>query len=79
MHVFVLPVGLVISYLFVSSFCDKEGDLRLSEALAPSEYSYLNPSVLSTWAGPLHWKIKTGTKDSKNVESKSNSGNLTFM
>eukprot|EP00731_Ephydatia_muelleri_P034253 Em0052g17a len=57
----------------IPNFCDKEGDLRLSEALAPSEYSYLNPSVLSTWAGPLHWKIKTGTKDSKNVERDQNS------
>ncbi len=34
-----------------------DGALCLTEALAPSEYSYFNPAVLSTWAGPQHWKL----------------------
>ena len=33
-------------------------ELCLSEALEPSEYSYFNLAVTSTWAGPHHWKLR---------------------
>ena len=33
-------------------------ELCLSEALEPSEYSYFNLAVASTWAGPHHWKLR---------------------
>ena len=33
-------------------------ELCLSEALEPSEYSYFNLAVTSTWAGPNHWKLR---------------------
>lgn len=34
-------------------------ELCLSEALEPSEYSYFNSAVTSTWAGPRHWKLRS--------------------
>ena len=34
------------------------GELCLSEALQLSEYSYFDPVVMSTWAGPQHWKLR---------------------
>ena len=59
----------VYVYCWCALFCsENKGGLCLSEALAPSEYSYLNPSVLSTWAGPLHWKVKAKSMDRKIIE-----------
>jgi condensin complex subunit 2 len=36
--------------------------LQLTDALQPSEYSYFNMDLISTWAGPAHWKIKRPLK-----------------
>ena len=42
------------------------GKLLLSEAFEPSEYSYFNPSIVATWAGPYHWKLALGNKGKGN-------------
>ena len=34
------------------------GDLCLTDLIAPSDYSYFNPAVLASWAGPQHWKFR---------------------
>lgn len=30
----------------------------LSSLIQPSEYSYFNPTILASWAGPQHWKFR---------------------
>ncbi|XP_074641722.1 condensin complex subunit 2-like [Tubulanus polymorphus] len=39
------------------------GELIQVLSTQPSEYSYFNSSLLTTWAGPSHWKVKGQTKD----------------
>ncbi|CAH1783707.1 unnamed protein product [Owenia fusiformis] len=39
------------------------GTLLQVLASEPGEYSYFNTSLLSTWAGPEHWKLKPQSKD----------------
>ena len=48
-------------------------DLILSEAVVPSEYSYLDVNVFSTWAGPQHWKSQPERKEKEKVHQGSNS------
>ncbi|CAI8051869.1 Condensin complex subunit 2, partial [Geodia barretti] len=48
--------------------CD---ELQLTSTLVKSEYSYFDPTTLSTWAGLQHWKIKpVKLKDAKTIKSK---------
>ena len=42
-------------FMFYSVQCD---ELQLTSTLVKSEYSYFDPTTLSTWAGLQHWKIK---------------------
>ena len=39
------------------------GELCLTDVLELSEYSYYNPNILSTWAGPQHWKLRPRNRD----------------
>lgn len=39
------------------------GELCLTDNIQVSEYSYFNPAVLSTWAGPNHWKLRPRNRD----------------
>jgi condensin complex subunit 2 len=48
--------------------CD---ELQLTSTLVKSEYSYFDPTTLSTWAGLQHWKIKpVKLKDAKTIKSR---------
>lgn len=38
------------------------------------EYSYFDPNVLSTWAGPNHWKAKFGKKHASSIDCESDDG-----
>nr|XP_006825955.1 PREDICTED: condensin complex subunit 2-like [Saccoglossus kowalevskii] len=40
------------------------GELCLQLASEPTEYSYFNLDMLTTWAGPEHWKLKPKPRDS---------------
>lgn len=41
---------------------ETNGALCLAQALQDSEYGYFKSSILSAWAGPQHWKVKTSVK-----------------
>ena len=41
---------------------ETNGALCLTEALQDSEYGYFKSDILSAWAGPQHWKVKTSVK-----------------
>ena len=41
------------------------GELCLTDVLEPSEYSYFNPTVVSMWAGPQHWKLRPRNREMK--------------
>jgi len=42
---------------------------HLALSLQPSEYSYFSKDILSTWAGPLHWKVKPLSKEKNTTGS----------
>lgn len=44
---------------------EANGALCLTEALQDSEYGYFKSNILSAWAGPQHWKVKTNVKGIK--------------
>jgi hypothetical protein len=53
--VFYQGFALHTLFMFYSVQCD---ELQLTSTLVKSEYSYFDPTTLSTWAGLQHWKIK---------------------
>lgn len=53
------------------------GELCLSDTIQLSEYSYFNPTVLSTWAGPQHWKLRPRNKDIKDRTNNDNDNAVT--
>ena len=55
---------MCIIILFSSEFNKLiSGELCLTDTIQLSEYSYFNPTVLSTWAGPGHWKLRSRNKE----------------
>lgn len=47
-----------IYFSVVRSTANTLGSLCLELSEKPNEYSYFKSSVLATWAGPEHWKMK---------------------
>lgn len=50
-----------VSLLFrttIASAAATAGSLCLELSSQPSDYSYFKSDLMSTWAGPLHWKLR---------------------
>lgn len=50
-----------LSFLYrttIASAATTAGTLCLELSSQPSDYSYFKSDLMSTWAGPLHWKLR---------------------